>query len=185
MGLHNTTEKPDSAVMSINVQTEKGKKTHKLKDYATFEFKKDASDLPDLEKFTLRPQSVEILQSYHSIKILTNQSLHIEIIPTNHCVNFSVYLKKEDKPTVKDHDMNWTLPLPCSNNASSNFCLFYETRAQELNSLPNMTDQEKLIQLHKDMKNLSWPCSDPYTIFLSNLNLTIGKYWIGKYYKYE
>ena len=176
--LHNTSSKPDSAVLGITLGTRNGT-VHNLNAYATLVFEKEAYEIPDAEYFDLRPLTVENLMNYHSVDITSNQSLHFQIIPTNYCVNFSVYLKKDVKPTEADHDLNWTLPLPCSNNASFNVCNFYSTRAHDLRGLANLTDCEKLAILDKDVRNLTWGCKDPYTIFLSNMDLRMGKYWIG------
>ena len=58
--LYNTTEKPDSTVLNIHVESANGT-VHKLNTPATLIFERDASQVPDIEEFDLRPKSAQIL----------------------------------------------------------------------------------------------------------------------------
>ena len=122
--------------------------------------------------------------NYHRIQLTNQSSLHIELLPTNYCVSFFVYIKYSSKPTTTDYDFKRFVPDLSHCNVSEqrvrgDICLFYRRFVSSLSNCG--IDCNKREKLEREIKErISSTCTeDPFVIFIPENHTRKGSYYLG------
>ena len=175
----NTSESVTSNVVDIKLQSNMNISTSNTSEEFEITIPRDATLFPESDSFYLKPsrdnttaKTKEYLR-YHRFERKSNfTSINFEMRPFDVGKEFRVYLKKGTKPDMtkkKDFDLLFELP-DLASCLAGNESLF--------NSSADQSESDVNISTPVNLQNCK---RDPYTVFVSNVDLNgTGRYWFGR-----
>ena len=138
------------------------------------------------KRFSLKRKSNEYW-NFHVIDVAKDSSLHIELKPFNKCLEFDIFLKHGSRPSKTDYDFFWSIPniTRCKNSTFlQNICEEFNHVNDNLRILSdktsNCTEEEQIIYNRTKLIKSCEPNSDPYRVFVSDVDIRKGISILGK-----